>query len=71
MNAVAPGYVANDQTAPLRADPARFAAISARIPAGRWATDEDIAGSVGFLVSPAAAYVHGHILAVGGGWLGR
>ena len=71
VNAVAPGYVANDQTAALRADPARFAQISARIPAGRWATDEEIAGSVAFLVSPAAAYVHGHILAADGGWLSR
>jgi 2-deoxy-D-gluconate 3-dehydrogenase len=71
VNAVAPGYVANEQTAPLRADERRFAEISGRIPAGRWAADEDVAGAVAFLVSPAAAYVHGHVLAVDGGWLGR
>jgi 2-deoxy-D-gluconate 3-dehydrogenase len=71
VNAVAPGYVANEQTAPLRADAKRFASISERIPAGRWATNEDIADAVAFLVSPAAEYVHGHVLAVDGGWLAR
>jgi 2-deoxy-D-gluconate 3-dehydrogenase len=71
VNAVAPGYVANEQTAPLRADPARFASISARIPLGRWAASEEIAGAVAFLASPDAGYVHGHVLAVDGGWLGR
>ena len=71
VNAIAPGYVANDQTAPLREDPKRSAEISARIPAGRWATDEDVAGVVAFLVSPAASYVHGHVLAADGGWLAR
>ena len=71
VNAVAPGYVANEQTAPLREDPRRFAEISARIPAGRWASGEDVAGVVAFLVSPAASYVHGHVLAADGGWLAR
>lgn len=71
VNAIAPGYVANEQTAPLRADEKRYAEISARIPAGRWATGEDVAGVVAFLVSPAAAYVHGHVLAADGGWLAR
>lgn len=71
VNAVAPGYVANEQTAPLRADAARSAAISARIPAGRWATDEEIASAAAFLVSPDAEYVHGAVLPVDGGWLGR
>jgi 2-deoxy-D-gluconate 3-dehydrogenase len=71
VNAVAPGYVENDQTAPLRADPERYAALNARIPAGRWATNEEIARAVAFLVSPEAEYVHGAILAVDGGWLGR
>ncbi len=71
VNAVAPGYVANEQTQPLRADPERNAAISSRIPVGRWATNEDIAAAVAFLVSPGAAYVHGTVLAVDGGWLGR
>jgi len=71
VNAIAPGYVANEQTAPLRRDPGRFAEISARIPAGRWATDEDVARVVAFLVSPDAAYIHGHVLAADGGWLAR
>ena len=71
VNAVAPGYVANDQSAPLRADPARNAAITSRIPVGRWATNEEIAAAVAFLVSPGAGYVHGTVLAVDGGWLGR
>ena len=71
VNAVAPGYIENDQSAPLRADPERFAAISSRIPSGRWGTDEDVAAAVSFLVSPAAEYVHGSVLTVDGGWLGR
>ncbi|MGH3136346.1 MAG: SDR family oxidoreductase [Gaiellaceae bacterium] len=71
VNAVAPGYVANDQTEPLRADPERNAAISSRIPLGRWATNEEIAAAVAFLVSPEAGYVCGAVLPVDGGWLGR
>jgi len=71
VNAVAPGYVENEQTAPLRANAERFAAISSRIPAGRWGTDADVAATVAFLVSPAAAYIHGSVLTVDGGWLGR
>jgi 2-dehydro-3-deoxy-D-gluconate 5-dehydrogenase len=71
VNAVAPGYVENEQTAPLRADPTRRRQLSERIPAGRWARNEDIAEAVSFLVSPSADYVHGHVLAVDGGWLGR
>lgn len=71
VNAVAPGYVANDQTAPLRADPERNAAITGRIPLGRWAESPEIAGAVAFLLSPDAAYAHGTILSVDGGWLGR
>jgi 2-deoxy-D-gluconate 3-dehydrogenase len=71
VNAVAPGYVANDQTGPLRADKARHRQISERIPAGRWASNEDIAAAVAFLVSPGAGYVHGHVLVVDGGWLAR
>jgi 2-dehydro-3-deoxy-D-gluconate 5-dehydrogenase len=71
VNAVAPGYVENDQTAPLRADEARRRQIDDRIPAGRWATDEDVAGAVAFLASPDASYVHGHVLVVDGGWLAR
>jgi 2-deoxy-D-gluconate 3-dehydrogenase len=71
VNAVAPGYIDNAQSAPLRADAERNAAISSRIPAGRWGTNEDVASAVAYLVSPEAAYVHGTVLAVDGGWLGR
>jgi 2-deoxy-D-gluconate 3-dehydrogenase len=71
VNAVAPGYVANDQTAPLREDETRHRQITERIPAGMWASDEDIAAAVAFLVSADAGYVHGHVLAVDGGWLAR
>jgi len=71
VNAIAPGYVATATTAALRSDPTRSAEILARIPAGRWAEPEDVAGSVVFLASPAADYVHGHVLAVDGGWLSR
>jgi 2-deoxy-D-gluconate 3-dehydrogenase len=71
VNAVAPGYVRTDNTAPLQADPARSHAIVERIPAGRWAEPEDIAGAVVFLCSSAADYVHGHVLVVDGGWLAR
>ena len=71
VNAVAPGYIENEFTAALRADPVRTAELSARIPAGHWGRDEDIADAVHWLASPEAAYVHGHTLAVDGGWLGR
>jgi 2-deoxy-D-gluconate 3-dehydrogenase len=71
VNAIAPGYMATDNTEQLRADPARNEAILARIPAGRWGEPADLAGAVVFLASPAARYVHGHILAVDGGWLAR
>ncbi|MFP3714929.1 SDR family oxidoreductase [Puerhibacterium sp. TATVAM-FAB25] len=71
VNAVAPGYVATDNTAALRADDERSAAILDRIPAGRWATPQDVADAVVFLASPAADYVHGVVLPVDGGWLAR
>ncbi|MEJ3657453.1 SDR family oxidoreductase [Actinomycetes bacterium KLBMP 9759] len=71
VNAVAPGYIATDNTSDLRADPEREPAIRARIPAGRWGEATDVVGAVVFLCSPSAAYVHGHVLAVDGGWLGR
>ena len=71
VNAVAPGYVVTNNTEALRADPDREPSIRSRIPAGRWAEPEDIAGAVAFLASPAARYVHGHTLVVDGGWMGR
>lgn len=71
VNAVAPGYIETDQTAPVRADAYRERAITERIPAGRWGQPEDVAGAVAFLLSADARYVHGHLLAVDGGWLAR
>jgi len=71
VNAIAPGYIATDNTQALRDDPARAAAILDRIPAGRWGAADDIAGATVFLASDAAAYVHGTVLPVDGGWLAR
>ena len=71
VNAIAPGYIATDNTQALRDDPDRAAAILGRIPAGRWGVADDLAGAAVFLASDAAAYVHGIILPVDGGWLGR
>ncbi|CAM3357990.1 2-dehydro-3-deoxy-D-gluconate 5-dehydrogenase KduD [Halomonas lysinitropha] len=71
VNAIAPGYMATDNTQALRDDKNRSAEILGRIPAGRWGKPEDLAGAVVFLCSPAAAYVNGHALAVDGGWLAR
>ncbi len=71
VNAIAPGYMATNNTAPLRADPARSKEILARIPLGRWGMPADLAGPVVFLASDAASYVTGHVLAVDGGWLAR
>jgi len=71
VNAIAPGYMATDNTAPLRADPKRNAAILARIPAGRWGEPEDLKGAVVFLSSAASDYMHGAIVPVDGAWLAR
>jgi 2-deoxy-D-gluconate 3-dehydrogenase len=71
VNAIAPGYMATDNTAPLRADPVRSAEILGRIPLARWGLPADLAGPVVFLASDASAYVTGHVLAVDGGWLAR
>jgi len=71
VNAIAPGYIATDNTTALRNDPARSKQILERIPAGRWGEPTDIAGAAVFLCSSASNYVHGHVLAVDGGWLGR
>ena len=71
VNAIAPGYMKTDNTSALRADPVRSRQIFERIPAGRWGEPEDLGGAVVFLSSRAADYVHGHVLVVDGGWLGR
>lgn len=71
VNAIAPGYMATDNTAALRADEQRNKAILERIPAGRWGTTEDLDGIVVFLASTASDYVHGTVIAVDGGWLAR
>jgi 2-deoxy-D-gluconate 3-dehydrogenase len=71
VNAIAPGYMATDNTAALRADPDRAPGILDRIPAGRWGEPGDLKGAVVFLASDAARYVHGAVLPVDGGWLAR
>ena len=71
VNAIAPGYIATDNTQALRDDPMRAGQILERIPAGRWGTPEEIAGAVVFLAAAASDYVHGVVLPVDGGWLAR
>lgn len=71
VNAIAPGYVATELTAKLKEDETRARQILERVPAGRWGRPEDVAGAVVFLASPAADFVHGEILVVDGGWMGR
>ncbi|WP_119070250.1 2-dehydro-3-deoxy-D-gluconate 5-dehydrogenase KduD [Aggregatilinea lenta] len=71
VNAIAPGYMATDNTAPLRADAARSESILGRIPAGRWGTPADLKGIVILLASDAGAYMNGAIVPVDGGWLAR
>ncbi|TRZ55883.1 MAG: 2-dehydro-3-deoxy-D-gluconate 5-dehydrogenase KduD [Rhodocyclaceae bacterium] len=71
VNAIAPGYMATNNTAALRADEKRNAGILERIPAARWGTPEDLAGPVVFLASQASNYVNGYTIAVDGGWLAR
>jgi 2-deoxy-D-gluconate 3-dehydrogenase len=71
VNAIAPGYIATDNTEALRNDPERQAAILARIPAGRWGRADDLAGAIVFLASPASDYVTGAVIPVDGGWLAR
>lgn len=71
VNAIAPGYIATDNTQALREDPVRSEQILARIPAGRWGDPDDFKGPVVFLASEAANYVHGTTLLVDGGWMGR
>jgi len=71
VNALAPGYMATDNTEAIRADPVRNKSILERIPAGRWGSPADLQGAVIFLSSPASDYMQGHTLAVDGGWLAR
>jgi 2-deoxy-D-gluconate 3-dehydrogenase len=71
VNAIAPGYMATNNTRALREDPVRSKAILDRIPAGRWGVPEDLQGAAVFLASSGSDYVTGHVLAVDGGWLAR
>lgn len=71
VNAIAPGYMATDNTAALRADETRSRQILERIPANRWGTPQDLAGAAVFLSSSAADYINGHVLVVDGGWMAR
>ena len=71
VNAIAPGYISTDNTEALRNNKDRATSILARIPAGRWGEPEDFAGPIVFLCSDAAAYMHGSIMLVDGGWMGR
>ncbi|OWA33103.1 2-deoxy-D-gluconate 3-dehydrogenase [Saccharibacillus sp. O16] len=71
VNAIAPGYMSTDNTAPIREDKERTDSITVRIPAGRWGTSEDVGGPAVFLASSAADYVNGHVLCVDGGWMNR
>jgi 2-deoxy-D-gluconate 3-dehydrogenase len=71
VNAIAPGYMRTENTAALQQDETRNRQILERIPAGRWGEPEDLTGAAVFLASPASDYLHGHVLVVDGGWLGR
>ncbi|MDP4190543.1 MAG: SDR family NAD(P)-dependent oxidoreductase [Bacteroidota bacterium] len=71
INAIAPGYIATDNTKALREDELRNKAILERIPAGRWGTPEDLMGTVVFLCSEASDYINGSLITVDGGWMGR
>lgn len=71
VNAIAPGYMATDNTQQLQDDPVRSRQILERIPAGRWGTPEDLSGPVVFLASAASDYMSGHVLCVDGGWMNR
>lgn len=71
VNAIAPGYMETEVTVEIRADPTRSQSMLERIPAGRWGTPEDLKGTVVFLASDAASYLHGAVVPVDGGWLAR
>ncbi len=71
INAIAPGYIATDNTKALREDPLRSKSILERIPAGRWGLPDDLMGTVVFLCSDASSYMNGSVVVVDGGWMGR
>jgi 2-deoxy-D-gluconate 3-dehydrogenase len=71
VNAIAPGYIATDNTTALREDIDRSRSIMERIPAGRWGEPSDFKGPIVFLASDASSYMHGHVLTIDGGWMGR
>ena len=71
MNAIVPGYISTDNTTALRADENRSRSILERIPAGKWGQPADFKGPVVFLSSGASDYIHGTLLTVDGGWMGR
>ncbi|MDP4097284.1 2-dehydro-3-deoxy-D-gluconate 5-dehydrogenase KduD [Paenibacillus sp. P96] len=71
VNAIAPGYIDTNNTAPILQDPDRTRSITERIPAGRWGTPEDLKGPAVFLASAASDYMNGHVLCVDGGWMAR
>jgi 2-deoxy-D-gluconate 3-dehydrogenase len=71
VNAIAPGYMRTDNTAALQRDEVRNRQILDRIPATRWGEPSDICGAAVFLASAASNYIHGHVLVVDGGWMGR
>ncbi len=71
VNAIAPGYISTDITESLRKNPDRASSISSRIPAGRWGKPEDFAGPIVYLCSDASNYIHGSVMVVDGGWMGR
>jgi 2-deoxy-D-gluconate 3-dehydrogenase len=71
VNAIAPGYIATDNTTALREDEGRSRSIMERIPAGRWGEPDDFKGPVVFLASDGSSYMHGHVMTVDGGWMGR
>ena len=71
VNAIAPGYIKTNMTEALSKDPLRADSISSRIPAGRWGTPDDFSGTIVFLCSEASSYMHGSIVLVDGGWMGR
>ncbi len=71
VNAIAPGYIDTDNTEALGNDPIRSKSILDRIPAGRWGNPDDFKGPIVFLAPDAANYIHGHVMLVDGGWMGR